>query len=62
MVLQLRQNLELPWNISVKLELDLECFCPKTRQKRRLGLEQFCPSERESKVKEVRRGVRSPVR
>ena len=38
MVLRLRQNLELFWNISVGLKLDLECFCPKRREKRDLDL------------------------
>ena len=53
--------------IFVKLELseeklDLENFCPK-RQKG-VGLRIICPSkrEKESKVKQVRRGVRGPVR
>ena len=77
MILRLRQNLELSWNIFE--ELKLEYFCPNRKQKRNLDWEKFCPKrqkgkniqrvgleikkrERESKVKQVRRGVMNPVR
>ena len=46
-------------------ELDLEIFCPETQKREReLDLKQFVPvkREKESTVKEVRRGVKSPVR
>ena len=46
-------------------ELDSENFCPKNQKgERELDLKKFVQvkSEKESKVKQVRRGVRSPVR
>ena len=46
-------------------ELDLENFCPnKLKGERELDLEEFVQvkREKESKVKQVRRGVRSAVR
>ena len=48
-----------------KKDLDLENFCPRRKKgERELDLEKFCPSKREKKgkVRQVRRGVRSPVR
>ena len=44
MILQLRQNLELSYNIFVELKLDLEYFCPKRREKKNLDSESFCPN------------------
>ena len=43
---------------------DLENFCPKAKGRKGVGLRIICPSkrEKESKVKQVRRGVRRPVR
>ena len=46
-------------------ELDFENFCPKKQKgERELDLKSFVQlkREKESKVKQVRRGVRSPVR
>ena len=45
-------------------ELDLENFCPKKEKgERELDLKKFVQvkKEKESKVKQVRRGVRSPI-
>ena len=76
MILRPRHNLELSWEILAELKLDLENFCPKGREEE-LDLENFCPKrqkgvglkiicpskrDKESKVKQVRRGVRIPAR
>ena len=46
-----------------KRDLDLENFCPKSKEERGVGLRIICPSKKgeESKVRQVRRGVRSPA-
>ena len=80
MILRLRQNLELSFNILFGIEvglriylseekreeeLDLGNFCPKKQKgERQLNLKEIVQVKREkgSKVKQVRRGVRSPVR
>ena len=50
MILRLRQNLYLSYNVFAKLKLDLEYFCPKRREKRNWTEKNF--------VKKVQKGER----